>query len=726
MGASFTNLYIRPSADGKAISDTLCEIMKKRGFRQEDNEDAAAVRFSVYAPQNSGWLFLCASEEDPAFLKRLGRTLAKKSAADVLFVTCDDSDLLQAALYTANEGQAALKIESGKRTADPKPEALTVWEHVTKDRAAFARAAAEEYVCAEEFLFSLAPLLDIPTENMMLWEPDDENARTLCFAEKDAVPAAGKSVSALIGAQLRTLGFEKHKAAYYKPIDGEFGLAVRIQKDRKTTIWTKTATGISTGYGTQKTAYDIRVAITNRTAFLNDWFLGVEMRFIAKLQQLDLIADLRRTPEEVADLLLRAFREYAYDPLFQNEGTGISVFDIMCGWEMRAFGHVSHNDYTKALAAYREGKYESALFCLKWIFNQNLVAVVENMTDEKARALTDAEIEALRASDRYDRLKNCFALYDRIRGHAVPGFRLQSPVKKPPRLQPGDTVGIVSPCSTAERDKIEATAITLKAMGFRVKFARNLFSNTWGFAGSAEERADDFNFMLIDDSVKMILFGGGEVGNHLLPRLNYGLLAARPKILCSYSDSTTILNAVTHLCGLVTFYGASPRTFSNLTAYNRQSFSDRLIDPTLSHTPAAPWKTIVPGVCEGVLAGGYLVNYATLCGLRFYPSAPDGCILLIEDHEMFSEPAVVSKYFANLEHRGVFARAVGLLFGHYSSEPSPLIDEILLRVGERFHIPVARCEDFGHGENNAVFPLGVKARLDTERGSLTYLETAVL
>ncbi|MBQ6023815.1 MAG: LD-carboxypeptidase [Clostridia bacterium] len=723
MGATFQNLYVRLPQE--ALRDQLIKLMKKRGLALTENGDAAQISFSVHSPAGCDWIFLTADSDAPVDLKRLGRTLARSANAPVLYAACEDSDTLQLTLCAGNGERADLKIDVCKKPAQPKPETLPLWQSVIADLPAFINAARTEYTFAEEFLFTLAPLLGMPDGRLL--RPDEPDPRTgVMYFAKKGTDTAGKSVPSLLSAGLRTLGFEKHKAAYYKPIDGEFGLAVRIQKNRKTTIWTKTATGISTGYGTQKTAYDIRVAITNRTAFLNDWFLGVEMRFIAKLQQLDLIADLRRTPEEVADLLLRAFREYAYDPLFQNEGTGISVFDIMCGWEMRAFGHVSHNDYTKALAAYREGKYESALFCLKWIFNQNLVAVVENMTDEKARALTDAEIEALRASDRYDRLKNCFALYDRIRGHAVPGFRLQSPVKKPPRLQPGDTVGIVSPCSTAERDKIEATAITLKAMGFRVKFARNLFSNTWGFAGSAEERADDFNFMLIDDSVKMILFGGGEVGNHLLPRLNYGLLAARPKILCSYSDSTTILNAVTHLCGLVTFYGASPRTFSNLTAYNRQSFSDRLIDPTLSHTPAAPWKTIVPGVCEGVLAGGYLVNYATLCGLRFYPSALDGCILLIEDHEMFSEPAVVSKYFANLEHRGVFARAVGLLFGHYSSEPSPLIDEILLRVGERFHIPVARCEDFGHGENNAVFPLGVKARLDTERGSLTYLETAVL
>ena len=54
---------------------------------------------------------------------------------------------------------------------------------------------------------------------------------------------------------------------------------------------------------------------------------------------------------------------------------------------------------------------------------------------------------------------------------------------------------------------------------------------------------------------------------------------------------------------------------------------------------------------------------------------------------------------------------------------SPVIDDILRRVGERFRIPAVRCEDFGHGVNNAVFPLGVNARLDADAGTFTLLES---
>jgi len=264
----------------------------------------------------------------------------------------------------------------------------------------------------------------------------------------------------------------------------------------------------------------------------------------------------------------------------------------------------------------------------------------------------------------------------------------------------------------------------LKSLGFEVLAGEHLYSDAWGFSGSAIERAEDFNRMAADDACRMIFFGGGEVCNEILPLIDYNVLRDHPKIICSFSDGTTIVNAVNCMCGLVTFYGASPHTFDDLSEYNWRSFSSRLMSADTVYTAASPWRTICPGRCEGVLTGGYLVNYATLYGLQYYPEVPYGrCLLFIEDHEMFSTPAIVSKYFSNLEHRGVFEHVSGLIFGHYSIKENPLIDDILRRVGVRFGIPVVRCEDFGHGENNAVLPIGVRARLDTENGELSFLES---
>lgn len=299
-------------------------------------------------------------------------------------------------------------------------------------------------------------------------------------------------------------------------------------------------------------------------------------------------------------------------------------------------------------------------------------------------------------------------------------------MQKPKALRPGDTVGIVAPCWAISPEQAERVACGLRELGLHTLYARHLFSQKSGYAGSIEERVADFHSMVADDSVRMVLFGGGEVCNELLPYLDYESIARHPKLYCSYSDSTTLLNAIHTKCDLVTFYGASLRTFADLTEYNRLTFVQQCMQTTPAYTKSAPWRTICPGRCEGALAGGYLVNYAALYGLPYYPQVPEtDCILFLEDHEKFSQPAVVSKWLANLEHRGVFQRVRGLIFGHYSEREFPQIDGILRDLGMRYGIPVVRCEDFGHGAHTSVLPIGVSARLDTAADCFELLESGV-
>lgn len=297
---------------------------------------------------------------------------------------------------------------------------------------------------------------------------------------------------------------------------------------------------------------------------------------------------------------------------------------------------------------------------------------------------------------------------------------------KPKKLSYGDTIGLVSPCYAVTEAAMLPRIKVLRELGFNVKCSKNLYSDTNTFSGSVEERASDFNDMLSDPEVDMIFFGGGEVSNEILPYIDYDLLRKNPKIVCSYSDGTTILNALNSSSGVVTFYGVSPKTFGNLSLYNWKSFESRLIEPNLVHKKSSEWRTVCSGACEGKLIGGYLENFAALQGLPYYSiDKSEKHILFIEDHEKFSPPAMVSKWFANLEQRGVFETVTGLIFGHFSTDEYPEIDAILLRIGEKYKIPVVRCEDFGHGRYQSVFPIGVRARLDTETNSFEFLEYGV-
>ncbi len=69
-----------------------------------------------------------------------------------------------------------------------------------------------------------------------------------------------------------------------------------------------------------------------------------------------------------------------------------------------------------------------------------------------------------------------------------------------------------------------------------------------------------------------------------------------------------------------------------------------------------------------------------------------------------------------------FMRSVkGLIFGNFCDRPCPELYARVKVLGERHHIPTVYCDDFGHGENHAILPIGRRARLDADRGELCYL-----
>ena len=298
---------------------------------------------------------------------------------------------------------------------------------------------------------------------------------------------------------------------------------------------------------------------------------------------------------------------------------------------------------------------------------------------------------------------------------------------KPSRLYRGDTIGILSPSYTLEQDKIQHALDKLKEIGFKIKIAKYTFKNTYGYAATPEERAEDFNSMISDSDVKMLLFGGGEVCNEILPLVDFQSIQKNPKIICSYSDSTTILNAVTSLTGLVTYYGQSLRTFYDLNDYNFKCFHSAFCsDGIADFYSNSKWGIIRNGKCEGELIGGYLVNFSVMLnGNYFKYDSSKKYILFIEDHIKFSSPAVVSKYFSHIEQSGFMKSVTGLIFGHYSEEESPILKDILLRVSNKYNIPTIKCDDFGHGVNNSIIPIGINAEMDTEKHLLSFKEPII-
>ena len=116
----------------------------------------------------------------------------------------------------------------------------------------------------------------------------------------------------------------------------------------------------------------------------------------------------------------------------------------------------------------------------------------------------------------------------------------------PPPLQPGDTVGLVSPSSaTDDSFSLQLAREAMEALGFKVRSGEH-YGARWGhLAGTDAQRAGDLNAMFADRQVRAIVcVRGGSGAARLLPLLDYDAIRRDPKVLLGYSDITALHCAI--------------------------------------------------------------------------------------------------------------------------------------------------------------------------------------
>ena len=289
-------------------------------------------------------------------------------------------------------------------------------------------------------------------------------------------------------------------------------------------------------------------------------------------------------------------------------------------------------------------------------------------------------------------------------------------------LKYGDTIGIICPSYVADKNDYEKYRRGIEKLGFKVKLGENIYKDTDRYTASVKERVDDLNEMVYDETVKLILFDGGCGSVDLIPYIDYKQIEKTPKLFLSYSDGTSILNAIYSQTGITTYYGQTPILFDHISEYDRKQFVSHLIEGNVKHYISnSDWHTITEGCCRGNLVGGYLLNFVLALGNRFFPYQTDkNYILFIEELDQLRDIEDVSMLLTCIGQSQLMEQVTGLLFGHYSDEVSPLLFEVLERFGQKYNIPVAYCDDFGHGPNHAIFPIGRKAVLDTGNKTLLF------
>ncbi|MBN2287930.1 MAG: LD-carboxypeptidase [Candidatus Glassbacteria bacterium] len=310
---------------------------------------------------------------------------------------------------------------------------------------------------------------------------------------------------------------------------------------------------------------------------------------------------------------------------------------------------------------------------------------------------------------------------------------------KPPRLKAGDTIGLVAPASPLlSFSDIDRAKRVLGSLGFAVAEGDHIRSRHGFLAGEDRLRAGDLEKMFADRKVRGIFaLRGGYGSARLLDLLDWELIAANPKVLLGHSDLTALLLAVYQRAGMVTFWGplAGYDLGRTSTPFKLKWLQAVLCDsrPGLrlpQGPPGRRWRTIRrAGTAEGRLVGG---NLSLLCSLLGTPFEPDtaGALLFFEDVD--EEPYRFDRMLGQLAMAGKLARAAGIVVGKcVNCEPqgrmrhSFRLHQVLQDRLGGLDIPVVYGTALGHEADKITLPIGIRARLDIEKGNLTLLEPAV-
>ncbi len=296
--------------------------------------------------------------------------------------------------------------------------------------------------------------------------------------------------------------------------------------------------------------------------------------------------------------------------------------------------------------------------------------------------------------------------------------REQPERRRPPALQPGDTVGIVAPASGFRREDFEAGCDRLRQLGYQPYYLPSIFERDLYFAGPVERRVNELHEMFSRPEVRAILCARGGYGsNYLLPHLDLELIRANPKIFAGCSDVTTLLTYLCDRAGLVTFHAPMVAgDFSRLDGIDVDAWTAALSSGKAYQRMFSPdqVRPLVEGTAAGVLYGGCLSLLCASLGTS-YEIQTQGSILFLEDRG--EKPYQIDRMLMQLKLAGKFQGVAGIIFGEMldcgQKDPDDrTLRDVIVRILGDLRIPIAFGLKSGHVSSHSfTLPIGIGAAL---------------
>jgi muramoyltetrapeptide carboxypeptidase len=301
---------------------------------------------------------------------------------------------------------------------------------------------------------------------------------------------------------------------------------------------------------------------------------------------------------------------------------------------------------------------------------------------------------------------------------------------RPPALKPGDTVAVICASSPVNnQEQLESGLRALESVGLRPEVfgtARDAGSMYDYLAADDAQRVADLTRALADPRYAAVFMAKGGYGmQRTLQFMDWSRIdASKPKAVIGYSDVTALLEAIAVKLGWVSLFGpmvACGGFWQGPDEYDFKELMKLLFTPEKVGELSFPgFRTVVPGTAEGLTLGGTATLIAANFGTDTSYPARDA-ILFLEDVDEF--PFRLDRVITQIRRSSYLEGVAGIVLGTFTEcgEPEHIDRMLAERLGD-LGVPVLAGANIGHNTEMQTYPIGVRARLDADRGTLTFLD----
>jgi muramoyltetrapeptide carboxypeptidase len=289
--------------------------------------------------------------------------------------------------------------------------------------------------------------------------------------------------------------------------------------------------------------------------------------------------------------------------------------------------------------------------------------------------------------------------------------------KTPPYLKKGDTIAITCPAGYMAAEKAQTCIDTLQSWGYQVMVGKTLGSNSQNyFSGTDEDRRDELQAMLDDQTISAILFGRGGYGvGRIIDRLDFTKFKKKPKWIIGFSDITVLHSHIYANFKIATLHAPMAAAFNDGGYKNEfvQSLQKALAGKKAKYKCAVhPFNK--KGTATGELVGGNLCLLAHLTGTPSDINTKNK-ILFIEDigEQIYN----IDRMLYQLKRSGKLKNLAGLVVGGFTDMKDTdrpfgkTVHEVIQVIVAEYNYPVCFNFPVSHGKENYALKVGGKYEL---------------